>query len=257
MRHSVRFAFGALCLLLGGGQLDAQQHAFRQFSTKDGLAQSQVRAMAQDELGYLWFGTLGGASRFDGRQFVNYALSDGLPDPQVSAMVRDANGTLIMGSGSALVYRAKDKLVVEHLPQTSQGARVMALVADERGNTFVGTDGGGVFLRDSAGIKPLPGYPNDTASGVRSLLLLRNGRLLIGLRNGLIVWDRGNSREIKVGSDEPKAINALAEGRDGSWWVGTVLDGLYRIDPRRQPLRKAHDTPVISTTQDDAKPMQN
>lgn len=231
MRHLVRFAYCAVSLLLGSGQLDAQQHAFRQFSTKDGLAQSQVRAIAQDELGYLWFGTLGGASRFDGRQFVNYALSDGLPDPQVSAMVRDSRGTLIMGSGSALVIRTRDMLVVEQLPLASQGARVLALVADRNGNTYVGTDGGGVFLRDSTGITPLPGYPNDTASGVRSLLQLRDGRLLIGLRNGLIVWDRGTSREIKVGNDEPKAINALAEGRDGSWWIGTVLDGLYRIDP--------------------------
>lgn len=36
--------------------------------------------MAQDAQGYLWFGTLGGASRFDGLEFTNYALTDGLPD---------------------------------------------------------------------------------------------------------------------------------------------------------------------------------
>jgi ligand-binding sensor domain-containing protein len=50
-----------------------QQHSFTQLSTKDGLAQSQVRCMAQDAEGYLWFGTLGGASRYDGHDFVNHA----------------------------------------------------------------------------------------------------------------------------------------------------------------------------------------
>ncbi|MEO8733929.1 MAG: two-component regulator propeller domain-containing protein, partial [Flavobacteriales bacterium] len=65
----------------------AQQFGFTQFSPRDGLAQSQVRCMVQDKAGYLWFGTLGGASRFDGLEFVNYGLRDGLPDPQVNAML--------------------------------------------------------------------------------------------------------------------------------------------------------------------------
>ena len=58
----------------------AQQFGFTQYTPKEGLAQSQVRAIAQDAEGYLWFGTLGGASRFDGLRFTNYALQEGLPD---------------------------------------------------------------------------------------------------------------------------------------------------------------------------------
>ena len=43
----------------------AQQFGFTQYTPKEGLAQSQVRCIAQDAEGYLWFGTLGGVSRFD------------------------------------------------------------------------------------------------------------------------------------------------------------------------------------------------
>ena len=57
--------------------LSAQQYSFTQVTPSDGLAQSQVRTMAQDGRGYLWFGTLGGASRFDGARFLNYSLQDG------------------------------------------------------------------------------------------------------------------------------------------------------------------------------------
>lgn len=209
----------------------AQQHSFTQLSTKDGLAQSQVRAMAQDAQGYLWFGTLGGASRFDGKQFVNYALSDGLPDPQVSAMVRDAQGTLFMGAGSALAIWNGTDLRTEQLPATANSARVLGLAADAKGTLFIGTDGDGMFIRDDRGIKPLPGFPLDTAANVRCLMHLRDGRLLIGLRNGLLVWKDGTCQKVQLGSDEPRSISALAEGRDGSWWVGTVFDGLYRVRP--------------------------
>lgn len=209
----------------------AQQHSFRQLSTKDGLAQSQVRAMAQDAQGYLWFGTLGGASRFDGLEFTNYALTDGLPDPQVSSMVRDDQGTLLLASGSAVARWDGSRLTTEQLPASARGSRILAMVAGEGGRVYIGTDGGGVFVREASGIKPLIGYPADTAANVRSLLLLKDGRLLIGLRNGLLVWADGGCTSITVGDTEPKTINALAAGRDGSWWIGTSIDGLYRLRP--------------------------
>ena len=225
--------FNALATALFLGVLlpsaSAQQHSFSQLSTKDGLAQSQVRSMAQDGQGYLWFGTLGGASRFDGRTFKNFAISDGLPDPQVSAVTKDARGRLFMASGSALVLWSGVALIPEPLPAASKGTRILGLAADQQDRVYIGTDGGGVFVRDSLGIRPLDGYPADTAANVRSLLMLTDGRLLIGLRNGLLVWDQGICHIVPVGDSEPKTINALAEAGDGSWWVGTVIDGLYRI----------------------------
>ncbi|MBL7953168.1 MAG: histidine kinase [Flavobacteriales bacterium] len=209
----------------------AQQHSFKQLSTKDGLAQSQVRAMAQDAQGYLWFGTLGGASRFDGIEFTNYAISDGLPDPQVSAMVRDEHGTLFLASGSQLVSWNGNAFQTEALPAANKGARIAALATDRHGRIHIGTDGGGLYTRDSTGIRATAGYPMDTAASIRSLLALKDGRLLIGLRNGLLLWNTGTCRMIPVGDSEPKAVNTLAEGGDGSWWVGTLIDGLYRLKP--------------------------
>ncbi|HPF90351.1 MAG: histidine kinase [Flavobacteriales bacterium] len=208
----------------------AQQHSFKQHATKDGLAQSQVRAMMQDAQGYLWFGTLGGASRFDGQEFTSYALSDGLPDLQVSAIVRDHAGTLLFAAGNAIATWNGKGFTAEPLPAASKGARILAMVTSGD-RLFVGTDGGGVFVRTTTGISTLEGYPSDTATHVRSLALLRDGRLLIGLRSGLLVWDNGSCKEVVVGDAEAKAVNALAEGTDGSWWVGTVIDGLFRIRP--------------------------
>ena len=159
----------------------AQQHSFRQHATKDGLAQSQVRAMIQDAQGYLWFGTLGGASRFDGQEFTSYALSDGLPDLQVSAIVRDASDKLLFAAGNAIATWNGKGFEAEPLPADSKGARILSMVASND-RLFVGTDGGGMFVRSPKGISALDGYPSDTATHVRSLALLRDGRLLIGGR---------------------------------------------------------------------------
>ncbi|MBK9764080.1 MAG: histidine kinase [Flavobacteriales bacterium] len=230
LRKLLRCGVLVLILFHPYSRVVGQQHAFRQYSTKDGLAQSQVRAIAQDAQGYLWFGTLGGASRFDGKIFTNYALSEGLPDPQISAMVRDVRGVLYMAVGNALVHYVADKPVVEALPPETNGTRILGLAADGNGHIYLGCDGGGMFVHDSTGIRALPGFPADTASNVRSVISLQDGRLLIGLRNGLLVWEKGLCEQVQVGDSNPKAINALAEGHDGTWWVGTVFDGLYRID---------------------------
>jgi ligand-binding sensor domain-containing protein/two-component sensor histidine kinase len=214
--------FGMLSPLMHG-----QQHVFTQFTPKDGLAQSQVRSMAQDEQGYLWFGTLGGASRFDGLHFTNHALQEGLPDAQISAMVQEPSGRLWLGSGSHLVWRHGRSWVREALPGTS--ARIMGLAAAPDGRIYAGTDGGGLHVRDVNGIRLVPGYPLDTAANVRTLLMLRDGRLLIGLRNGLLLYDGHDFSPVPLPGDMPMAISALAEAADGAWWVGTFLDGLFHV----------------------------
>lgn len=216
---------------LSSSVVRSQQYGFMQWTPKQGLAQSQVRCMAQDSKGYLWFGTLGGASRFDGRTFTNYALQEGLPDAQISAMVDDGRGTLWLAAGARLASINGPEVRSESLPPTSRNARIMSLAMDATGRLFIGTDGGGMYLRDTAGIKALTGFPMDTAANIRSIQLLRDGSLLIGTRNGLLHWRHGNCTAIPVGDAEPKTITALAVGRDGTWWIGTAEDGLFRRGP--------------------------
>lgn len=57
---------------------DSQQYSFVPFSVKDGLAQTQVYSISLDSEGFLWFGTAGGASKYDGYSFTNYSTSNGL-----------------------------------------------------------------------------------------------------------------------------------------------------------------------------------
>ena len=55
---------------------EAQQLLFRNFSVADGLPSGTVRAIVQDDEGYMWFGTKNGLSRFDGYQFKNFQFKE-------------------------------------------------------------------------------------------------------------------------------------------------------------------------------------
>ena len=64
----------------------AQWKPTRHFTVRDGLVQSQVTGLAQDENGYLWIATQGGLCRFDGDFFLRLTRSEGLPDNVVNAV---------------------------------------------------------------------------------------------------------------------------------------------------------------------------
>ena len=57
----------------------SRNYAYRYFSTRDGLAQMQLMCAFQDSDGFVWFGTKGGVSKWDGTSFKNYTTENGLP----------------------------------------------------------------------------------------------------------------------------------------------------------------------------------
>lgn len=82
-------------LLLQTGYSQDAHHSIRSYTAIDGLPQSQVMGMVEDNNGYLWVGTQGGGlARFDGREFKVYTTLDGLLTNFVSGLGIDAEDNL-------------------------------------------------------------------------------------------------------------------------------------------------------------------
>lgn len=92
MKHLKRI----ICLLLFiiNSSLFAQEYGYKHYTTQDGLVQSQVISLFQDSKGYIWVGTKGGVSRFDGISFMNLTPNDGLFNSQVLSIIEDSKGTI-------------------------------------------------------------------------------------------------------------------------------------------------------------------
>jgi ligand-binding sensor domain-containing protein/signal transduction histidine kinase len=63
--------FFALCLFLASVAQQAKQYAFTHFTSASGLPSNLVNNIAQDEEGFMWFGTVNGLTRYDGYRFLN------------------------------------------------------------------------------------------------------------------------------------------------------------------------------------------
>jgi ligand-binding sensor domain-containing protein/signal transduction histidine kinase len=85
-------SFSIFLFLLSASSIGlAQQFTLRQYTAIDGLPQSQVNAIVEDQYGYLWIATSGGGlARFDGREFKVYSTLDGLLSNIVTSLFIDS-----------------------------------------------------------------------------------------------------------------------------------------------------------------------
>lgn len=159
-----------------------------------------------------------------------------IAQPAFSSMVRalhcDASGNLWLGTDSTGVVR-------QHADGTrstfsaSQGLtdeRVYALVSDGSGTLWVGT-AGGLFrisgeqaqaIKDDSRFSGLPKGP------VFSLEVDTDGRLLIGTESGVYRLDGRRFAALEQQLADVAALELLME-KNGTLWIGTVENGLYRI----------------------------
>jgi ligand-binding sensor domain-containing protein len=79
---------------------------FDHYTTKDGLSNNSVSNIVQDSLGFMWFATADGLSRFDGYEFINYKhnknVNTSISDNNISALTVDQGGDVWVGTKNGL-----------------------------------------------------------------------------------------------------------------------------------------------------------
>ncbi|MFY7671043.1 ligand-binding sensor domain-containing protein [Tenacibaculum sp. MEBiC06402] len=86
----LQFAFLIFIIFLQTG--NTQEFIYKNFSIDEGLPSSEVYDMYQDKLGYIWFATDKGLSRYNGYEFENFTTKDGLPGNTVLDFYPQKNG---------------------------------------------------------------------------------------------------------------------------------------------------------------------
>lgn len=88
----------------------SQTPPYNNYTTKEGLCNSNVYYMLQDKTGYMWFATNNGISRFDGYNFQNYYTTDGLNTNNFTSIAEDSDETLLFSNyDKGINYYKNDK----------------------------------------------------------------------------------------------------------------------------------------------------
>lgn len=91
--------------------LRAQNPVTHVYTVDDGLPSNEVYDILEDSLGYLWFATDHGVSRFDGYNFKNYSTGDGLSHNTVFGFFEDTRHRIWMRTiNSSLCFLENDRI---------------------------------------------------------------------------------------------------------------------------------------------------
>ena len=106
-----------IAFFLASFNVNAQQFFFKTWNSNNGLIVSDINAIAQDSVGFLWLATEGGGlARFDGKDFVNLTVEDGLPSDFVTALFWDKNKLFIGTEKGVCVYNGISFTLLDSVP---------------------------------------------------------------------------------------------------------------------------------------------
>jgi len=93
--------------------IENNKYKFIRIGVNEGLSQSSVLSMLQDEKGYMWFGTANGLNRYDGYEFVVYTKTPGdtssISDNEISTIFEDSKGYIWIGTAIGVLNRFDPK----------------------------------------------------------------------------------------------------------------------------------------------------
>ncbi|RXF67380.1 hypothetical protein EKH83_19725 [Arcticibacter tournemirensis] len=94
LKYAFRYLAAFILLLTSFATSRAETLNFRNYSVKEGLANSTVYSIFQDSKGFMWFATESGVNRFDGQKFELFTMDNGLSDNEVLQIKEDSSGRI-------------------------------------------------------------------------------------------------------------------------------------------------------------------
>jgi ligand-binding sensor domain-containing protein len=212
--------------------VDKTDIRFRRFSAASALSQSRVALVAQDKVGFIWFGTQYGLNRYDGYKTKVFkhepGRSETLSCVYVRSLIVDHAGTLWVGCDGFL-----DRF--EPATETFAHYRINTQVSDQLPTLIerISEDSSGIlWLATARGLyrfDPISGRatryvhdPQDPASIADNLVNMaqedREGRFWVAGAGGLEEFDRNAARVVRRVPLQAE-IDRFHQDQSGIFWI--------------------------------------
>lgn len=231
VRWMVIFFWFSLALL---GQ--SKNLKFEVISIEEGLSQSTITCILQDDKGFLWFGTQDGLNRYDGYTFKvftnNPEDTNTISHSFIVCLYQDREGYLWIGTDAGGLDQLDLKsMTIKHFrhdennPHSLSHNSIKTIFQDQQGTLWIGTRGGGLNrFNPQTGTFTL--YKQTTqqpsANGhdnVLSIVQDAQGYLWLGTQGGL---DRFNPKTGEYKHFYSFLVNAIYKSAAGFFWIATA-----------------------------------
>lgn len=194
----------------------SQQYNFKQYGLEQGLAQSQVYAIDQDDKGFLWIGTQGGGVNvFDGREFQYINRHHGLNNLYINKIkFHNTRTSIWVGSDNGLFLFSREKKLLQSFLENHE---VTDLFIHEN-ICYVGTNKGAYKITKDNQVIEL------TKGKIQSLFLSKN-RLFIATNQQINIYENE-----KLIDTIPLQLTRSFYEMNRELFVCTYAQGTFKIE---------------------------
>ena len=233
---------------------------FQHIGIDDGLSQSSVTDIVQDNKGYLWFATQDGLNKYDGYNITQYKNdprdSLSLTSNYISCIMKDSKGMLWIGTMMRGISRYNPKLDIfnnffhkKNDSSSISSNRVYEIYEDSNNDIWLATANGlDKYDRHTKQFDHYTIKSHDTKnvnSIFRSIYEDTRGNFWLGSFNGLYRFDRRKKEFLRISQEIEKShkpgpviINVIVEDSRGFLWLGTEESGAFKIDYQGNIIEK-------------------
>lgn len=221
--------------------LPAHAEYFRNLSLQNGLSQPSVLSIAQDGLGRMWFGTQEGINMYDGEQitYVKGTIGNAQGDSlwignYVPFIASDDKGNIFFIADNNLFGY---DIHTSAYRQYTAGSSTTALAAYQNEIWYTRSDSLFTYdcQQDCSCFKLA--FPSRTINA----LTVSEANIYVGMMDGLCVIPRNATLKPHFMLEDTD-IYSIFESSDREAWIGTRMQGLYRL--KDNVLQKVPHTPM-------------
>ncbi len=224
---SIKFRILAILVFFPYASLFAQTPSYYHYTTTDGLASSTDYQIIQDRDGFIWFATINGVSKFDGKRFTTFRTIDGLNSNSIISIAEGNEGELYFGNyekGINILKNGKIENYFSKIKGKQFTISYLLFISSEKDQQKL------YAYNRAANINVIheripAGRPNYSISMPLPNLLkiekLSDGKIIVLTTNGLFNLKDDALTKLHINGLPDTAVYCLTESGDGGYYIGT------------------------------------